>query len=77
MKKRVKGGIEKHYCDKCGRLIFDHIPKEPTVKLFGKYIPEFSCKRYCEYRLDLCGNKKRGIARGEYCKECHDKMYAG
>lgn len=75
MKKRVKGGIEKHYCDKCGKNIYDHIPTEPTVKLFGQWIPEVKSKRHCEFRM-VWGNKKKGIEAGEYCLECHNKMYA-
>ena len=74
MKKRVKGGIEKHYCDKCGKLIYDHIPKKPTVKLFGQWLPEVTSKKYCDYKMEW-GNKKRGIEAGEYCKECYDKMW--
>ena len=75
MKKRVKGGIEKHYCDKCGKLIYDDIPKESTVKFLGQWIPEFSRKRYCDYKMDY-GYKKRGIKAGEYCIECHNQMYS-
>lgn len=73
MKKKVKGGIEKHYCDKCGKLIYDHIPKEPTIKLFGMYIPEFSAKKHSEFRMEW-GNKKLGIEAGEYCLECFNEM---
>ena len=75
MKKKVKGGIEKHYCDKCGKLIYDKIPKEPTVKFLGQWIPEFSSKKHCDYRM-VWANRKRGIEAGEYCIECHDKMFA-
>ena len=75
MKKRVKGGIEKHYCDKCGKLIYDYIPKQPTIKLFGQWIPEFGVKKHCDYRREY-GNKKRGIVAGEYCIECYEKMYS-
>lgn len=32
MHKRVKGGIEKHYCDNCGKLLFDYIPKKRVVR---------------------------------------------
>lgn len=73
MKKRVKGGIEKHYCDRCRKNIYDHIPKEPTVKFLGQWIPEFSVKRHCDsYRVMPC--RKRGIAAGEYCAECHKEI---
>lgn len=75
MKKRVKGKIEKHYCDKCGKLLYDHIPKTPTLKFMGQWIPEFSVRTYCQYTREY-GNRKRGIQAGEYCKECHKKMYS-
>ena len=75
MKKRVKGGIEKHYCDKCGKLIYDHIPKQPTIKLFGQWIPEVTTKKHSDYKI-VWGNRKKGIEAGEYCLECHNKMFA-
>lgn len=75
MKKKVKGGREKHYCDKCGKNIYDYIPKEPTIKLFGQWIPEVTVKKHCEYKREF-GCKKRGIEAGEYCIECHNQMYA-
>ena len=28
MKRNVRGGIIKHYCDKCGKNIYDYIPKK-------------------------------------------------
>lgn len=74
MMKRVKGGIQKHYCDKCGKPIYDHIPKASTIKLFGQLIPEFTSKKHCDFKM-VWGNKKRGIEPGEYCKECHESMY--
>ena len=73
MKKRVRNGIEKHYCDRCGKNIHDYIPKESTVKLFGQWIPEFYVKRYCDsYRVSA--SRSRGIEAGEYCKECYQEI---
>ena len=73
MKKKVKNGIEKHYCDKCGKNIYDYIPKAPTVKFMGQWIPEFAPKRYCNSHRVL-GNRKRGIEAGEYCEECYKEI---
>lgn len=75
MIKKVKGGILKHYCACCGKLLYDEIPKEPTVKALGQFIPEYSIKRYCCFKVEF-GNKKKGIQAGDYCKECHDKMFS-
>lgn len=74
MKKRVKGGIEKHYCDRCGKLIYDDIPKAPTIKMFGQWLPEFTIKKHCDYKIGW-ENKKKGIQAGEYCKECYNDLY--
>jgi hypothetical protein len=75
MHKRVKGGIEKHYCDNCGKLLFDYIPKnESSVELFGVPVPEYKMKRHAEFRYDH-GCKKKGIQRGEYCVECLETLY--
>lgn len=64
MKKRVKNGIEKRYCDVCGKNIFDYIPKEPTIQLGGEWLPEYRVKTYCEYKII-------NIPYGEYCMECY------
>lgn len=74
MKKIVKNGIEKHYCDRCNKNIYDCIPKEPTVKFLGQWIPEFSTKRHCDsHRVNA--SRSKGIKAGEYCKECYEEIY--
>ena len=75
MKKRVRGGIEKHYCDRCGKNIYDLIPKEPSVKCMGLWIPEFKMKRHCEHHT-VFANRKKGVDAGEYCKDCYAKVDA-
>lgn len=74
MRKRVKGGIEKNYCDKCGKLIYDLIPKSKTVELLGMTVPEYTMKKHNDYKIEY-GCKKRGIAPGMYCVECHKTLY--
>lgn len=75
MKKIVKNGIEKHYCDKCKKNIYDLIPKEPTVKFLGQWIPEFTPKRHCNsYRVNA--SRSKGIKAGEYCEECYREVTA-
>lgn len=69
MKKRVKGGIQKTYCDRCKKLLYDEIPKPPSVKFCGMWIPEFKMKNHADYEV-LAASKKRGIEAGVYCKEC-------
>ena len=73
MKKIVKNGIEKHYCDKCRKNIYDMIPKEPTVRFLGQWIPEFKPKRYCDSRR-VMPNRRKGIVAGEYCTECYEAI---
>ena len=73
MKKRVKGGIEKHYCDKCKKNIYDCIPKEPTVKFLGQWIPEFRMKRHCD-SFRVMASRSKGIAAGEYCTDCYQEI---
>ncbi len=73
MKKIVKNGIEKHYCDRCKKNIYDLIPKEPTVKFLGQWIPEFTPKRHCDsYRVNA--SRSKGIKAGEYCKDCYQEI---
>ena len=71
MKRNVRGGIIKHYCDKCGKNIYDYIPKKEQsgIQVFGMTIPEYSVKRYCDYRV-VTSRKNRG----DYCLECHNKL---
>lgn len=73
MRKKVKNGIVKVYCNRCGKNVYDEIPKEPTVKLFGQYIPEVKLKRHCEFR-SVMASKKRGIKAGVYCLECAEAI---
>ena len=75
MTKKVKGGIVKHYCDKCNKLIYDTIPKkeQSAIKVFGIPVIEIEIKRYCEFRM-IWENKKLGIKAGEYCLECAKQM---
>jgi hypothetical protein len=73
MKKRVKNGIVKVYCDRCGKNIYDEIPKEPTVKLMGQFIPEVAHKRHCEFRM-LMASRKKGIKAGLYCLDCAEAI---
>lgn len=77
MKKRVKGKIEKHYCDKCRKLLYEHIPQKPQFKILGQWIPEFREKRYCAFVREW-GEGEEGtiVAIKEYCKECHEKIYS-
>ena len=77
MKKKVKGGILKHYCDKCGKLLYDDIPKvtESPIMLFGMVVPEYKRKTHNEYRHEN-GCIKRNIKAGDYCVECHETMWA-
>jgi hypothetical protein len=73
MKKVVKGKIEKHYCDRCRKNIYDYIPKEPTVKFMGQWIPEFTPKRYCDSHR-VMPSRSKGIKGGEYCTECYNEI---
>lgn len=70
MKKTVKGKIVKHYCDCCGKNIYDCKPKKSELKSMSIYIPEYTFERYCEFRS--------GIGKGnreEYCIECYKKLF--
>ena len=69
MKKKVKNGIEKHYCDTCGKLLYDLVPdkSKPTSKTRCKLgtitISYCNTKRYC---------KSHSAPQGrEYCDECY------
>ena len=72
MKKIVKRKIEKHYCDKCGKSIFDYIPKNSGFTLFGMYVPEFAVKRHGEHRIVTSRRN-----RGEYCIDCYNELMKG
>lgn len=76
MKKIVKGKIEKHYCDKCGKNIFDYIPKNSNIQLFGMTIPEYSVKRYCDYKGVQRYRKGEVRQNNEYCLECWNDLSA-
>lgn len=76
MKKTVKNGIVKHYCDRCRKNIYDMIPKEPTVNFLGMWIPEFTPKRHCDSRR-VMASRSKGIAAGEYCTECFKEINKG
>lgn len=62
MRKKVKGGKIKCYCDICGTLLYDLIPKESTVTFFGQPIPEYNRKLYKKY-INKLGK--------EYCEDCY------
>ena len=64
MIKKVKGGKEKHYCDMCGKLLYDLIPKESTITFLGLPVPEFTRKTYEKY--------ERRLGK-EYCEHCYKK----
>lgn len=66
MRKKVKSGIEKHYCDECGVLLYDIVPKNKiTATIFGIPIPEYTIKSYCKSK---CGYGK------ELCEKCYTTM---
>ena len=61
MRRRVKNGIIKHYCDVCKRSIYDDIPQQ-TKTLFG--VTAYETKRH----LDFCV-----VGHGrDYCRECYE-----
>lgn len=69
MHKKVKNGIEKHYCDVCGALLYDLIPKnKTTATIFGIAIPEYGMKVHCKYERD---------SKKEYCEKCYKEVYNG
>ena len=71
MKKRVKNGIEKHYCDKCGVNIYDHVPKKTqTLKIMGLPVIECDTKRHCDFRIVF------SKPYGEYCLDCYNELNA-
>lgn len=55
MRKKVKGGIIKTYCDCCGKLLCDEIP-DGAMDVFGNgmAIPCYKMKSYVPYER-LCG----------------------
>ena len=58
MRKRVKGGVVKNYCDVCGCLCYDHIPigvNEDVSKALGMNVMEYSMKTYAKDNRTLCG----------------------
>ena len=69
MKRIVKGKIEKFYCDECGKNLYDRVPKTPTVKLFGEWIPEMGLRKHCEYV-----SIRKISKQGDWCKECYEKL---
>ena len=69
MKKRVKGRIEKYYCDECGKNICDYVPKKSELQLFGMTIPEYGIKKYCEY-VQI----RKVSKQADYCKECYENL---
>lgn len=66
MHKKVKNGIEKHYCDVCGKLLYDLVPKNKiTATIFGIAIPEYGIKEYCKCKRDT---------KKEYCEKCYKEV---
>lgn len=71
MKKIVKGKIEKHYCDCCGRSIYDFIPRPTTRKLFGAFVLEMHFKKNYEFKRYGSGRNEK-----EYCMDCYEDVTA-
>lgn len=70
MKKIVKSHIEKHYCDMCGKLLFDYIPNpKKDSSCFGITIHHMDIKKYCDHTD--CGF---GYNYKEYCTDCALKI---
>lgn len=65
MVKRVKGGIEKHYCDCCGKLLYDYIPIK-TINFHGINMTTVKEKTYIkEWRI---------LGGRQFCSiECENK----
>ena len=72
MRKRVKGGIVKVYCDRCQKLICDEIP-DGYVSVHGFSAPKVKTKKYADYEC-LMASEKRGVEAGVYCKECAEAL---
>lgn len=68
MRKRVKNGIEKYYCDVCGKNVYDYVPKKSSIQAFGMVIPEYKVKKHCEY-VQI----RKVSKQADYCKECAEK----
>lgn len=68
MIKKVKGGREKHYCEVCGELLYDLIPKESTITFLGIPVPEYNQKVYKKYK---------NVLGKEYCENCYAKNRTG
>ena len=67
MQRKVKNGIEKHYCDRCGTMLYDYVPKHKiTATIFGIAIPEYGVKTYCKH--------ERGLGGKEYCEKCFKEV---
>jgi protein-arginine kinase activator protein McsA len=71
MKKIVKNKIEKYYCDKCGKNIFDMIPVKSSKNdtFFGMTIPEYHIKRYSEFK-----KIQKGRNQFHYCLDCYKNI---
>ena len=74
MKKKVKGGIIKNYCDCCGKLLYDLIP-DGGMDIFGNgsSIPSYKMKSYIPYHTLLgrqfcseeCESKYRKLRKSQ------------
>lgn len=73
MKKRVKGGKEKVYCDYCGALLYDLIPTNSGLTFCGFTIPECKIKAYQKY-FSVSANSRKGRAAGIACESCYKKI---
>lgn len=62
MRKKVKGGIIKHYCDSCGKLLYDETLKESTITFLGIPVPEYTSKTYEKYER---------VLGKVYCENCY------
>ena len=69
MLKRVKGKIQKYYCDVCGKNVFDYVPNGAFMNVLGMRIPVYDVRKHCEYVQKSCLGKS-----SEYCKECYEKL---
>ena len=66
MRKKVKGGIEKYYCDCCGKLVYDLILSgRENFTLSGMSIAKYKPKKYDDYINCYSGKV--------FCMDCYNK----
>lgn len=73
MKRHLKDGTIRHYCDVCHKPIYDEELRDSGVVVFGAMIKETKIVK--RHRPFFCNSfRKDGIRYNETCSDCRDKL---